>query len=477
MTRTVLIVGPFYGRCDFAPSPAMRLAGYARHLPESGWRAIVVAPACRCTVADSRRGDAPAGSVLLDVHDPYRVRALRDALDRFSADEGDVLALRPVLQPTRSFAAWSELSHREASTAADVEAKMSWHLTPTFEPRPSGGSDVGSQVHRMMRSGIGTYVRAYGHQAARSKDLADVIDQLTRAPVSIDATLGSHGYAPEVRAAVFAAERRSVPLVVELRDAIWRRWKPAYEIAELGRVARAVRSADAVVHVTPQEQARDRWWVGSRPTLRVIEHGFEAAEWEPIHQVLAPDPSCFTIRFLGTLYPHLHLERFLLGYARFLRALNAAERLSVRFEYVGPSTDLMRDLNERCVPADLRSAVETRGAVPRTEALRLMASADELVLPMEVGIPGGRFYEYLGSRRPIIAFGDHVDPYVADVLRRTGAGTVAIGTEQVASVLEQRRQVWREGEPSVVDEVALGRYTRARQAAELGDLLTSLLRR
>lgn len=464
--RTVLIVGPFYGHCDFAPSPAQRLRGYAKYLPEFGWRPVVIAPACRCTL--SRTGEPGPGTIALDsehvVFDPADPDALREALRCLDGDAP--VALRPIMSAPDAFRRWAELSARPQEALDELRGKMSWHLTPTYEP---SGLSPGRPL---LRTVVGAYVRAHGYQAALRRMLTGVARRASGVLPELRATLGSHGYAPHVHAARAVAARRDIPFVAEMRDAIWRRWRPTYEVTELARIVRAVRSANAVVHVTSGEQTRDRWWIGGGPRLEVIEHGFDPDEWERVRSECRPEPDRFTIRFLGTLYQRLHVGPFLRGYVRFLEDLAPEDRLRVRFEYLGASETLFRRLLDDVVPTALRDKVRFGGFVSRTESLCGMASSDVLALPMGGKDPGGRFYEFLGSQRPILAVGEDVDPYVADAFERTGAGVATSDPGETARVLHEWFEQWAddEGGPKVAAG-SLEHFTRRRQACELSEVL------
>lgn len=474
--RTVLIAGPMFDHCDFAPSPARRLLGYARHLPVSGWRAVVLAPACRCTIAD-HGAPRPGGvvttdhDVIVDPADLIGMSAASEAMTGLLGDDRAYVALRPILRPTLTFRRWAEWCEASSSTTAAVmRSKMSWHLTPSFEPAEEPPRAWRTEpVPRLLS----WYLRADGHQAARARMLAGVVDAVVGA-VQIDAAVGSHGYAPELRAGARAARTSAVPFVAEMRDAMTRGWRPIYEAIELLRIARSVRSSDAVIHCTDVEQTRDAWWLGRRPIRTVVEHGFDPDEWREVRSRSEPDPDRFVLRFFGTLHPQRHLGRFLEGYALFLQRLADPDRARCTFEYYGLSTDLMLELAAG-VPAEVRERIVIVGHVPRAEAVERMASADVLVLPTSPGLPGGRFYEYLGSRRPVLATGEDADPYVEGVLASTGAGVAARESDEVEEAIFGLWKAWRSGAAGDSDDAALEPYTRRRQARELAELLDEVV--
>lgn len=454
--RRALLVGPFMQRCDFAPSPATRMSGYRRYLPLHGWGALFVVPACRCTLEDATRADAigrtAEGDIVFDGTDAAALEAVQEVVREWVGNaEAEPLVLRPALRAGGRVARWIE--------SADAEDKMSRHLTPLTGAAASGPRPTVA----------GWWTRAVGHQAARRRMLTAITSHLATSFVP-DVVLGSHGYAPEVRAAAAAAARGGAPFVLEMRDALTRGWRPAWEAAELSRVWTSARQASGVVHVTADEAGHDRWWLARRAQRAVIEAGFDAEEWSTLRGE-APVPRDFVLRFTGSLLPQRDLSLF----GRVLDAFIAsapADRADVSFEYYGASVAEAQQWAATLGPA--REHVKVVGRVDRRRACLAMASATALVLPTFPGAPGGRFYEYLGSGRPILAVGPD-DPAVTTALRRTGAGVAVEDPDDAARVLEDWLGRFRAGRPlTSSDESALRSYTRERRAGELASFFDRL---
>jgi hypothetical protein len=86
--------------------------------------------------------------------------------------------------------------------------------------------------------------------------------------------------------------------------------------------------------------------------------------------------------------------------------------------------------------------VEQKGTLPRGEVRKLQMSSHLLLLlqwedPEEKGIFPLKFYEYLDSRRPILATGGVASSEVAEILKETGTGSVATDVDEIVNVLKR----------------------------------------
>lgn len=129
----------------------------------------------------------------------------------------------------------------------------------------------------------------------------------------------------------------------------------------------------------------------------------------------------------------------------------------------------------------MEAYVECQGRVPRAEALALQQRAT-LLLQLEWvddharGIYTGKFFEYLGAGRPILAVGP-AGSVVEDTLRRTGRGRVFSTVAGIAGFLERALRHGPDVDlPEAPGPPALPGFTRAHQAGILArhlDALTS----
>jgi glycosyltransferase involved in cell wall biosynthesis len=268
------------------------------------------------------------------------------------------------------------------------------------------------------------------------------------------------------------ARRNGLPWVADIRDSLEMSWNLANykDLAALARARRILRRAAAVVEVTPEHADRDGPWLG-RP-CETITSGFDPNQWRDVLPLAtATDRDNLRVVCIGKIYPgYLTLGPALAGLSR-LRAEAPGAR--VRLIYYGRSHDVVR---EDAARHGLEDITECRGFVPPDELRAHLASADVLLLPTNQaghsGVPGGKFYEYLAARRPILAVPGE-DRFVTGVLHETGAGVAATSPEQVSAVLGRWLEEWsRTGEIAYTGrEDAVNRYSIRESARRLAALL------
>ena len=305
------------------------------------------------------------------------------------------------------------------------------------------------------------------------------------ARTSVDLVWTTSGPIGSVRLGRFIQRTLSVPWVADLRDSAWRALvmvvggtgvKAWFLRKRALLLARPLRRADAVVHVTTSEAQADAALI-RRPS-DVIPSAFDEEAWSRIHAATRPRASSegtITVLFAGHAYPGRA------GYATFFEGVRAyAESPQgsiqpVRIEYLGPTFDIFRVEAER---TSLSDALIDRGVVSLTPSREAMHDADALLLVTAPenygGAPGGKLYEYLAACRPILAV-TGLDPFVADVLKRTGHGLCLETADAVTVALAQLAAGSLATPPW--PSPALEEFTwpaRSRQLAEVFDRLRPL---
>jgi glycosyltransferase involved in cell wall biosynthesis len=288
----------------------------------------------------------------------------------------------------------------------------------------------------------------------------------------IDALWATAGPSASLWAADRLGDRYGLPWVADIRDALELSWRLENykELVVLARSRRIVRRASAVVEVTPEHAARDARWL--RRPCQTITSGFDPGQWQDVTPIAGrSDGSNLEIVYAGRLWP---------GYRTLGPAFAGLSRLrerepgaAVRIVYYGRSDELVRRDARRYGVEDI---TECRGFVSPDELRAHLASADVLLLPTnqagQSGVPGGKFYEYLAARRPILAVPGE-DRFVTGVLHETGAGVGATSPEQVSAVLGRWLEEWsRTGEIAYTGrEDAVNRYSIRESARRLATLL------
>ena len=129
----------------------------------------------------------------------------------------------------------------------------------------------------------------------------------------------------------------------------------------------------------------------------------------------------------------------------------------------------------------LQDSVVLRGPVPHAEAIAATLRADVLVLLKHtseryVGLVPGKFYEYLGSGRPLLALVPESE--AAHLVRDLGCGAIAPpdDPEAIASVLLQLLAAKRDGSlAGLYRRAALPVFQRPEQASNLAALLDQVV--
>lgn len=152
----------------------------------------------------------------------------------------------------------------------------------------------------------------------------------------------------------------------------------------------------------------------------VYHNGFE--QQQKVTDSAHPDQDdVITICHTGSLYSNRSPEAFLLAFdAATANTSDYPKRLSLQF--AGPLDSAVR---ETIASYRNRTDISYLGTLPRAEAYRLQASSDYCLLIEDSvasmrGVLTGKVFEYIGMRKPIIAFGVAPDSELAEILRGSG---------------------------------------------------------
>ena len=238
-----------------------------------------------------------------------------------------------------------------------------------------------------------------------------------------------------------------------------------------------LRSADCLVATTSwlRDLLRARPGDAAR-RLVVIRNGYDPEDF-PVDSAPRPDPEQ-PLRLAHT--GMLTLSRSAAGLLRGLQLLHARRpelQGQIQVELVGARESGNDGL---VAQAGLQDCVHFRGYVAHREAIAAMRAADALVLIKHidaryVGMVPGKFYEYLGAGRPILALVPESE--AASLVRDLGCGEVVAPDdgETVARVLLQWLEAKRAGTLAArYPSGAAPRFTRPEQARNLAALLDQI---
>jgi len=266
-----------------------------------------------------------------------------------------------------------------------------------------------------------------------------------------------------------------IPLIVEFRD----RWSddPYYPPPRWrGCINRwleqkIVRHSIAITTVSEPwaETYRGRY---AKPTA-VIYNAFDPDDLPAETSEGWPDRDVLQILYTGGIYPGRRDPTPL------FEAIGSDQDLKqrIRVDFYGTDPDLVQPLVSACGVQDI---VTVHGAVDHADATRLQHCADLLLLmqwdnPKEQGNVPGKFFEYLGARRPIIVLG-LANGVPATIVKERGAGITSTDPKELADALKSwLREKQKKGHlPDLPLESRRG-FTHEEQARELERFLADVL--
>ena len=232
-----------------------------------------------------------------------------------------------------------------------------------------------------------------------------------------------------------------------------------------------LRQADALVAVSPP-------WaelLGQRYEPRAVSwipNGFDPDEF-PREVPPAPSES-FSITYTGTLYGGKRTPELLFAAVRELIDDGILPASRLRIHFYSPVEPWLPALVRRY---DLSAVVQLHGFVPRAAAIRAQRESQLLLLlrwdsPGEAHVVSGKLFEYLGSRRPILALGG--PPGVAtEILTETRAGVHVTSRSRLRELLVTAFESFeRYGSvPDAGDESAISMYNQIEMARKFAEVL------
>jgi glycosyltransferase involved in cell wall biosynthesis len=191
---------------------------------------------------------------------------------------------------------------------------------------------------------------------------------------------------------------------------------------------RVVRSAAACVTVSEPMAATLRARHG-KPTF-VVLNGYDGAVRRT--STLSSPEAPLTILYTGIIYPGRRDPSALFA------ALASLGPLAKDVEVTFHGQDL-RGVAALARHYHVSEQVRVLGTIAHCDALARQQAADVLLLllwndPREVGVYTGKFFEYVGAGRPILAAGSQ-DGVAAQLIRERGLGVVATDSSAIAVAL------------------------------------------
>lgn len=285
---------------------------------------------------------------------------------------------------------------------------------------------------------------------------------------------------PPVSAQLVAAEMKKstgIPWVVYFSH-LWSNnngyhYGPVRQFLDRRLELRTMRYADAMVtHSAPQADrlgALHRW---ARVTW--CNEGFDP---DTLNSPAAPLTSTFSITYTGSFAPVLREPRILLEALAALIALGEVDPSRVSVRFFGPPQPWV---DGQIADTGLQRVARQYGVVSLDRAIALQRESHVLYNPKwddpsDPGIYSGKLFEYMAALRPVLATGLYPD-VVDDLLRDTGIGVCVRTVEETASVLRLMYRSYVDcGSVPFSDDIAIiGQYSHRGLARHIASLLDEL---
>lgn len=411
---------------------AQRPAKFAKFLPRSGWRAIVLC-------ADARASEPPR---------PGEIEArVLTALDDAAADRSVIIPIPPMRSDGLLDYVWRRVSGRQGRVWSAIRKPLT--LAKFF---------------------TGDYSQNWQPSA---RIAARIVGFRTR----IDACVGEHSPDAGIFLARWFAEQYRIPWVADFRDAILFGQPVFFRPVLAPVVRRRLRTAARVINVTPPCVAMDSHIL--RRPVALIPNGFDPDEFR--ERTPERTDGRFLVVLAGSVWVREGIELFLDGLRILLERLGR-DAHAIRFRYIGDAAAAVREAAAR---VGIESYVDSGERVPRADALEHVRSADILLVLPPAGFRDpywdrggypGKVFEYLGARRPILTVpGD--GGVLDELLTRTRTGVAASTPLEIAERLAEAFAQWRsEGRVRYdPDASEVAEFTRPRAAERLAALLTEVI--
>ncbi len=269
----------------------------------------------------------------------------------------------------------------------------------------------------------------------------------------------------------------SLPWVADFRDP----WTTIYYNAYLNRTTRTqekdksledqvLKTADGIVVASTgmQEEFEAR-----TQRITFIPNGFDPKDFE---QTVTEIPEKMRLAYVGNLKSNQNIYGFWLA----LSSLSPEQRSSVELEITG---NMAADVKESIASYALEDLIKVKAFVPHREAIERMLNAHVLLLPIpqsenNKSILTGKLFEYLATRRPILAIGP-TGGNAADILRDVEKADM-IDYKDVQAITQRFDQLLntfseKQGQHWTSGNDAYLKYSRKETAKTLSEFMQELV--
>ncbi len=173
----------------------------------------------------------------------------------------------------------------------------------------------------------------------------------------------------------------------------------------------------------------------------VVSNGFEATKNNTKEIIKS---NVFNISSTGTIYPDQNIDIISEGMVKFL---NKVEKNTVRINFIGvlkENSDIL-DKIEKLRALFSEDVLNITKRVSKSDALNYQKTASVLIFPTTPNIPGtlsGKIYEYISSRKPILASPTDIGA-VSELINITNSGVCLNDSDEISDFLLLKYNEWK----------------------------------
>lgn len=271
--------------------------------------------------------------------------------------------------------------------------------------------------------------------------------------------------------------RYKIPWIVDFTD-LWSQnhnygYSPLRRVLDRRLELKTLSKADALITVSEPWAEELRALHKGKPVY-TITHGFDPLE---VNDPPAKLTGKFTITYTGTIYTGKQEPSKLFAALRDLISDETIDPREIEVRFYGYKHDW---LDEEIEQYGLSNIVKQCGVAPRQIVLEKQMESQLLLLlkwgdPQQRGWHSGKIFEYLATRRPILAIGGS-DDVVSELLAETKAGICAPSVEDIKKALKELYREYKLRGKIAYNgiETKINKYSHREMARKFSEVLDHL---
>jgi glycosyltransferase involved in cell wall biosynthesis len=272
-------------------------------------------------------------------------------------------------------------------------------------------------------------------------------------------------------------EKYMIPWIADFPD-LWSQ-NDVYSYGEIRRMfdkrleKKTLLSADALTAIS-QPMVESLKKIHNQEIIRTITHGFDPEE---VNEPPAKLTAKFIITYTGQVFPKQQDPSKLLISLKDLISSGIINPNDIEVRFYGPYENWLEEDIKNC---GLASFVKQYGIIPRENCLKKQRESQILLLfkledPIKKGTYTGKIFEYLASRRPILAVGGWED-VVTELLNETKAGVENREIDEIKNSLKKFYEEYKQnGRVTYKGDIEkINKYSHREMARKFAETLNEL---